>query len=302
MADSERDLPGARTSTDSTVELSGAPGHGSTGRDLPAVKRDLREFLPGLEPERQVTDWGRSERVERAVDRTLYDFLYHHWFRVEAEGIENVPDEGGALLVANHAGAVPPDGIMIAKAVREEHPRHRAVHLAVERSFKSLPGIGALVTKVGGIPTHPANLHRLLFDEGQLVLAFPEGPSGPRKPLKDRYRVRRFERPEMIAAAVRANAPIVPVALVGAEEAQPAITRLQLLARLTPLPSIPLTPPLPLPAKFKVRFLEPVDTAELAAATDDHGALVQALCHDVRALIQENLFEMVAARRSVWLG
>jgi 1-acyl-sn-glycerol-3-phosphate acyltransferase len=148
------------------------------------------------------------------------------------------------------------------------------------------------------VPSHPANLHRLLFDEGQLVLAFPEGASGPRKPLKDRYRIRRFHRPELIAAAVRANAPIVPVALVGAEEAQPVITRVSPLGRL---PSLPLTPPLPLPAKFRVRFLEPVDTAELSAAAD-HKALVQALSHDVRALIQENLFEMVAARRSVWLG
>ncbi len=96
---------------------------------LPAVREDLRDQLPGLEPERTITDWGRSERVEAVVDRVVHDFLYRYWFRVEVEGIENVPDEGGALLLANHAGAIPPDGAMIAKAIREEHPRPRPVHL-----------------------------------------------------------------------------------------------------------------------------------------------------------------------------
>jgi 1-acyl-sn-glycerol-3-phosphate acyltransferase len=307
MAQADRDVPGAEgpAAGDRTGDLTVELASPAARAQLPAVTSDLREFLPGLEPERQVTDWGRSERVEMAIDRTLYDFLYHQWFRVEAEGVENVPAEGGALLVANHAGALPPDGIMIAKAVREEHPRRRAVHLAVERSFKSVPGVGALVTKVGGVPLHPANLHRLLFDEGQLVLVFPEGRSGPEKPLKERYRMRPFHRGDLIAAAIRARVPIVPIALVGAEEAQPVISRLaalRRLTRLTRLPLLPLTPPLPLPAKFRVRFLEPVQTAELQAEAATDSARVQALAQDVRALIQENLLEMVAARRSVWLG
>jgi 1-acyl-sn-glycerol-3-phosphate acyltransferase len=299
MADPpEQDETPDDTAAGQTVELALSELH----RALPATPGDLREFLPGLEPERHVTDWGRSERVEGLVDRTLYEFLYHYWFRVEVEGIENVPDRGGALLVANHAGALPPDGAMIAKAIREEHPHPRPLHLTMEHFFKGFPGVGMVVTKIGGVPAHPANIHRLLFDERQLVLVFPEGRKGTEKPVRDRYRLRRFGGGGFVETAMRARAPIVPIAVVGAEEAQPVFAHLNLLRRLTRLPYVPVTPPLPLPAKFRIRFLEPVWTAELGDAPwEDHG-LVQTLSHDIRALIQENLFEMVAARRSVWLG
>ena len=90
-------------------------------KQLPAPSDDLRDYLPAIEPDRQVSDWGRSERVEGVLDRTLYDFLYHYWFRCDVEGIENVPADGGALLVSNHSGALPPDATMILKAVKEEH-------------------------------------------------------------------------------------------------------------------------------------------------------------------------------------
>lgn len=268
-------------------------------RALPAETADLREQLPGLEPERHVTDWGRSERVEAIVDRTLYDFLYHYWFRVEVEGIDNLPADGGALLVANHAGAMPSDGAMIAKAVREEHPRHRVVQLATDSHFAGFPGLGMLVTKLGAVSAHPANLHRLLFDERQLVLAFPEGHRGVRKSLRERYRMRRFDRLGFAAAAVRARVPIVPIAVIGAEEALP---RFGSLAPLRLVAQLPLTTGLPLPAKFRIRFLEPVETDELDEAAAGDPAFVDALQADVRALIQENLLELVAERRSVWLG
>jgi 1-acyl-sn-glycerol-3-phosphate acyltransferase len=263
-----------------------------------AVGDDLRTFLPGLEPDRQLTDWGRSERVEGLVDATIYEFLYHYWFRVEVEGIENVPASGGALLIANHAGAVPSDAVMIAKAIRERRPHPRVVHLTIERFLRGLPGLGMLATKIGGVTAHPANLHRLLFDEQELVLAFPEGRSGPDKPLKERYRLRRFERTGLVEAAFRARVPIVPIAVLGAEEAQPVLARMRLLRRLTRLPRLPIAPPVPLPAKLRIRFLEPVQPN--AAEREDSSA--QTLVEDIRALIQENLLEMVAARRSVWLG
>ncbi|MGZ4174449.1 MAG: lysophospholipid acyltransferase family protein [Solirubrobacteraceae bacterium] len=269
------------------------------GDGVPARRGDLREHLPGLEPERQITDWGRSERVEGLVDRTIYDFLYHYWFRVEVEGVENVADDGGALLVCNHAGALPPDGIMIAKALREEHPRRRAVHLALERPLRRLPGAGMLIAKVGGVPAHPANIQRLLFDEQQLVLAFPEGSSGTRKPISERYRLRKFGEGGFVAAAMRARVPIIPIAVLGAEEAQPVFGRLNPLRRL---PYLPLTTALPLPAKFRIRFLEAIATDDLGATPDEDERLVRTMAHDVRALIQENLLELVAARRSVWLG
>ncbi|HEY2159801.1 MAG TPA: lysophospholipid acyltransferase family protein [Solirubrobacteraceae bacterium] len=282
------------------------------GGGAPAVRSDLRHFLPGVEPERRVTDWGRSELVEGLVDRTVYDFLYHRWFRVEVEGIENVPTEGGAMLVANHAGALPPDGMMIAKAIREEHRHPRPLHISIESALRSLPGVGMLITKVGGVPAHPANVHRLLFDEHQLVLVFPEGREGTDKPLKDRYRLRRFGRGEFVAAALRARVPIVPVAVLGTEEAQPVFAHLSLLRRLTRLPRLPITPTFPhlgplglmfyLPAKVRIRFLEPVELEDLGGEPWSDPAGIQTLAADIRALIQENLLEMVAARGSVWLG
>jgi 1-acyl-sn-glycerol-3-phosphate acyltransferase len=263
---------------------------------LPARIHDLRDELPGLEPERHVTDWGRSERVEGAVDRLLLDFLYHYWHRVEIEGIENVPAGDGALLAANHAGAVPLDAALIAKAIRQEHPLGRPLHLSTAPALAGIPGVGMAVGKLGGIPEHPANLHRLLYDEGELVLAFPEGREGPRKPLGRRYRLRPFA-PDPVRAAIRARAPVVPVAVLGAEESSPVILRLggRLLRQL---PRVPLAGPLPLPAKVRIRFLEPVPTAELG---EDPGVAEQ-LAGAVRGLIGENLLEMVGARRSLWLG
>jgi 1-acyl-sn-glycerol-3-phosphate acyltransferase len=252
----------------------------------------LRDHLPGIEPERRLTDWGRSERVEGIVDRTIYEFLYRHWFRVEVDGIDNIPTEGAALLVANHSGALPSDGAMIAKAVREEHHRRRPVHLVTEQGLERVPGVGMLFTKLGAVAAHPANVHRLLFDEKQLVLQFPEGPDGARKPLTERYRLRTFDRSPFVNSAARAGAPIVPIAVLGAEEALPRLARLGALRRLV---RVPLAPTVPLPAKFRIRFLEPVDATRRWEDRDR-------LAEDIRALIQENLFEMVAERRSVWLG
>ena len=300
-------MPDPEPDTGQTVELASADVRSALagGREpnLPAHPDELRERLPGLEPERHVTDWGRSERVEGLLDRTVYEFLFHYWFRVEVEGIENVPREGGALLVANHAGALPPDGPMIAKAVKERHPRPRPVHLVTQTRFNHAPGLGMLLTKLGAVPAHPANIQRLLFDERQLVLAFPEGSSGARKPIRERYRLRPFAADPAIESALRARAPIVPLAVLGAEEAAPALAALRApLGRILRLPRVPIAPALPLPAKFRIRFLEPVQTDRRGSAPWRDRGLVQALTHDLRALIQENLLELVAARRSVWLG
>jgi 1-acyl-sn-glycerol-3-phosphate acyltransferase len=259
---------------------------------LPARREDLREQLPGLEADRRVTDWGRSERVEGLFDRVLYDFLYRYWFRVEVEGVENVPDAGGALLLANHAGAVPPDGAMVAKAIKEEHPRARQVHILASGRLSGAPGVGMLQTKLGRVPAHPANVLRLLGDEEQLVLAFPEGAPATAKPLKERYRLRPFDNGRLVQEALHAGATIVPVAVLGAEEALPVFARV----------FVPVVPPLPLPAKFKIRFLEPVPTENLPPRSWEQESVVLALTEQIRALIQENLLELVGERRSVWLG
>ena len=277
--------------------------------------RDHRDLLPGIEPERQVNDWGRSERVEGFMDRYLYDFYYHLWFRCEVEGIENVPARGGALLVSNHSGALPPDGPMIGKAIKEEHARPRPLYMTVEHFFKGYPGFSMLLPKIGGVSAHPANVHRLLHDERQLVLVFPEGRKGTEKLYRDRYRLQRFGRGGFVAAAMRAGVPIVPVAVMGAEEAAPTFGHVPLLKRLTGLLYFPITPTFPhggplavlgfLPAKFKIRFLPPVHTDEYGPSHAEpwqDRSLVQTVAQDVRASIQEELVDMVATRDSVWLG
>src|SRR5687768_17182826 len=292
-----------------------AEGYESAERPLPA-RRDIermRELLPALEPDREIDDWGRSERIEGLFDQTLIEFFYRYWFRVEVEGIENVPAEGGALIVSNHSGALPPDAPMIGKAIRDEHPRPRPLNITVEHFFKGYPGFSMLVSKIGCVPAHPANVHRLLYDERQLVLVFPEGRKGTEKLYKERYRLRRFGRGGFVEAAMRGEAKLVPTCVIGAEESAPIFAQLGFMKRLTGLLYFPITPTFPwlgplgmlgyLPAKFKIRFLEPIDTVALggAEAADDK-ALVQTVSQEIRGRIQENLHEMVGERRSVWLG
>jgi 1-acyl-sn-glycerol-3-phosphate acyltransferase len=286
----------------------------TNGHDAPEpTEAQLRALLPAVEPERRLDDWGRSERIESLFDRTVADFLYRLWFRCEVEGVEHVPARGGALVVSNPAGALPPDAAMIAKAIREEHPKGRPLHITVEHFFKGYPGFSMLLPKIGCVPAHPANVHRLLADEQQLVLVFPEGRKGTEKLYKDRYRLRRFGRGGFVEAAMRAKAPIVPVAVVGAEEAAPIFAHVPALQRLTGLIYFPITPTFPhfgligmlgyLPAKFHIRFLPPVPTERWAhppAEPWQDKALVQTVSDEVRDTIQRNVLEMVAKRTSVW--
>jgi 1-acyl-sn-glycerol-3-phosphate acyltransferase len=221
-----------------------------------------------------------------------------------------VPPTGGALLVSNHSGALPPDAAMITKAIKEEHTHPRPVNITVEHFFKGYPGFSMLVSKIGCVPAHPANVHRLLYDEEQLVLVFPEGRKATEKLYKDRYRLRRFGRGGFVEAAMRAQTPIVPVCVVGAEESAPVFAQVGLMQRLTGLLYFPVTPTFPhfgllgmlgyLPAKFKLRFLEPIHFEEEGMQEDK--ALVQTVAHEVRARIQENLWDMLAKRKSVWFG
>jgi 1-acyl-sn-glycerol-3-phosphate acyltransferase len=283
----------------------------ATQGNLPATQHgDVRGHLPGVEPERTLTDWGRSERIEGFYDRTFLEFFYRYWFRCEVEGIENIPASGGALIVSNHSGALPPDAAMIGKAIKEEHPRPRPLNITVEHFFKGYPGFSMLLPKIGCVAAHPANVHRLLYDEEQLVLVFPEGRKGTEKLYKDRYRLRRFGRGGFVEAAMRAQAPIVPVCVVGAEEAAPVFAQLTLLQKLTGLLYVPLTPTFPhfgmlgmlgyLPAKFKIRFLEPIHFEEEGMYRDK--SLVQTVSQEVRARIQEGIWDIVGKRESVWFG
>jgi 1-acyl-sn-glycerol-3-phosphate acyltransferase len=181
-----------------------------------------------------------------------------------------------------------------------------------EHWFKGYPGVGMLANKIGLVAAHPANAQRLLRDERRLALVFPEGQKGSRKVFWQRYRLRRFGRGGFARTAIRAGVPIVPVAVMGAEEAMPIFAHVPLLQRLTGLIYFPVNHAFPhfgvaaglmyLPAKFRIRFLEPVDLSGYGPEDADDVALVQQLAEDIRARVQAELDELVAARGSVWFG
>ena len=277
----------------------------------PPPLRDLTGLIAPPDPERQVDDWGRSERVYQMMEPVL-NFYYRYWFRVEVEGIEHVPAAGGALLASNHSGALPPDAPMIMQAIRNEHPAPRPLYMLGEHWFKGYPGVGMLANKIGMVAAHPANAHRLLRDEGRLVLVFPEGQKGTRKLFWQRYKLRRFGRGGFVKTAIRAGVPIVPVAVMGAEEAMPIFAHVPLLQRLTGLIYFPINHAFPhfgllaggmyLPAKFRIRFLEPVRFERHGPDAADDVAFVQQVADDIRARIQDALNGMLGQRRSVWFG
>jgi 1-acyl-sn-glycerol-3-phosphate acyltransferase len=201
---------------------------------------------------------------------------------------------------------------MIMQAIRHEHARPRPLYMLGENWFKGYPGVGMLANKIGLVGAHPENAQRLLRDEERLVLVFPEGQKGSRKLFWQRYRLRRFGRGGFVRTAMRAGVPIVPTAVMGAEEAMPIFAHVPLLERLTGLIYFPINHAFPqfglaaglmyLPAKFRIRFLEPIDLAGYAPEDADDIALVGRLSERIRLRIQEELDDLVLARRSVWFG
>jgi 1-acyl-sn-glycerol-3-phosphate acyltransferase len=282
-----------------------------TPEQAEAALAELRSLLPADEDGRALDDWGRSETAISIIEPIL-NFYYRHWFRVETAGIENVPSEGGGLLVANHAGALPPDAPMIMQALRNEHSNPRPLYMLGENWFKGYPFVSMIVNKIGLIPAHRENAQRLLHDEGRLAVVFPEGQKGSRKLYWQRYRLRRFGRGGFVRTAIRARVPIVPIAVVGAEEAMPIFAHLRFLEKLTGLIYFPVTPSFPhfglaapamyMPAKFKIHFMEPIDMAEYPAETASDPAAVQAIAERIRRRIQNELEQMLQDRESVWTG
>ena len=282
---------------------------------VPAPARDLVLLAPHdprPDPGPQVSDvdaWGRSERM-RQLARTLFEPVYRRWFRVEWEGLENIPRTGGALLVANHAGAIPSDAPVIMHGIESE--LGRPVYGLGDYFFRSLPVAGTLWSRAGGVPGHPDNAHRLLHDEEALVLVFPEGSEGPGKLYKERYQLRRFGRGGFVETAMRAGVPVVPIAVVGAEESMPVLARSGRLAKLLRLPYLPITAnmlvlgPLGLvgwfPAKFKLRVLEPVTFDVPPGQPRYSRSRVMEEAETIRTRIQDALHDMLSERRSVWFG
>jgi 1-acyl-sn-glycerol-3-phosphate acyltransferase len=255
-----------------------------------------------------VDGWGRSERL-RSLARQLYDPVYRNWFRVEWEGIEKIPTDGGALIVANHAGCIPADAVVIMHGIETE--LGRPIYGLADYLFRALPVLGTLWSRVGGVAAHPDNAHRLLTD-GHLVLAFPEGTKGTGKLYRDRYQLRRFGRGGFVENAMRAGVPVIPIAVVGGEESMPILWKSNTLARLTGLPYAPLTAnmllfgPLGigmyLPAKFKLRVLDPVSFDMPPGLERYPKSRIMDEAEAIRVRIQETLYEMLRVRRSIWFG
>ena len=284
-------------------------GTDADGAPIP-VALPVPDDDPGADTVGRVDAWGRSEAV-RSLARSLYDPVYRYWLRAEWEGLEHVPLDGGALLIANHGGAIPSDAPVVMHGIETE--LLRPVYGLAENLFRSLPVLGTLWSRAGGVPAHPDNAYRLLHDDQQLVLVFPEGTKATGKLVRDRYRLRRFGRGGFVEIAMRAGVPIVPMAIVGNEEAMPILWKSTRLAKLTGLPYFPITAnqfvygPLlgylmPLPAKFRIRVLPPITfDVEPGQARYNRGVVMEE-AERIRALIQSEVDDMLRNRRSVWRG
>jgi len=256
-----------------------------------------------------VDEWGRSERT-RALARALYEPVYSKWFRAEWEGLEKIPTEGGALLVANHAGAIPSDAPVIMHGIEKE--LGRPVYGLADYFFRTVPVVGTLWARAGGVSARPGNAYRLLRQQHQLVLVFPEGTKGPSKSFTDRYRLRRFGRGGFVEIAMRAGVPVIPIAVVGSEEAMPVLLRLPAVSRALGVPYFPITANLlafgplgmvlPFPAKFKLRVLDPITFGVPPDQERYSKSRIMEESERVRSELQEAIYDMLRDRRSVWFG
>jgi len=257
-----------------------------------------------------VDEFGRDPMYAARVE-PLIRFIYEKYFRVELEGCEHIPHVGRGLIVANHSGTVPYDGAMIMYAVRKEHGSHREVRPLVEDFVFHFPYLGTFINRIGGVRACQENAERLLLQD-QLVAVFPEGIKGIGKLYRERYQLQRFGRGGFIKLALRTDSPIIPAAVVGAEEIHPMLTKVSWLAKSVGIPYIPITPTfpwlgprglVPRPTKWYLRFGEPLPfNTEYGARGAEDRILVNRLSEQVRSRIQEMVDERLSRRRSVLFG
>ena len=296
------DLPTAadRPDTDD-VESAGSDWDAKVAHTLAFLRRRITgdyavdEF--GYDPE-------LSDKVLLAAMRPLYK----RWFRVETRGLENMPDTGGVLLVANHSGTIAVDAVMTQLALLDEHPAHRPLRMLGANLVFSTPVVSEFARKTGATLACTEDAERML-SAGEVVGVWPEGFKGVGKPYSERYKLQRFGRGGFVSAALRTKVPIVPVSIVGAEEIYPIIGNAKTLARLLGLPYFPITPtfpllgPLgvvPLPSKWIIEFGEPIRTDVYAESAADDPMLVFNLTDQVRETIQHSLYKLLMQRRSVF--
>jgi 1-acyl-sn-glycerol-3-phosphate acyltransferase len=291
-----------REGLDAGLELPDAVRGGA--RALPRDAREtVQRALRRLEGDYPEDEWGFDEDFAELVE-PFFGFLYDRWWRVEVDGTHNVPAHGRALLAANHAGILPWDATMISVALLREHPLPRHPRFLVLNWAFDLPWVSVFIRKVGGVVASPYNALRLL-EQDKLVAVFPEGVRGTGKPYGERYRLQRFGRGGFVEIALRAGAPIVPVAVVGSEEIYPKRADVRPLARLIGAPFFPVTPtfpwlgPLgavPLPSRWRIEFCPPIETAHLGADAAGDRSVVLELTERVRETVQEALYANLLRR------
>jgi 1-acyl-sn-glycerol-3-phosphate acyltransferase len=255
-----------------------------------------------------VDEFGFDPDLTDNVLVPLFRPLYRKWFRVEVSGLQNVPDVGSALVVANHSGTVALDAVMTAVALHDEHPAHRQLRMLGADLVFSVPVVGEFARKAGTTLACNEDVERL-FAAGELVGVWPEGFKGVGKPFRERYRLQRFGRGGFVSAALRAGVPIIPCSIVGAEEIYPILGNAKVLARLLGLPYFPLTPTfpwlgplgaIPLPSKWLIEFGQPIETTNYGAAAAEDPMLVFNLTDQVRETIQQMLYQLLLRRRSTF--
>jgi 1-acyl-sn-glycerol-3-phosphate acyltransferase len=289
----------------------GVPTADDTPNELATRVASVAEFVrKRMTGDYTVDEFGFDPHLNNAIFLPLLRALFKSWFRVEVSGIENLPESGAALVVANHAGVLPFDGLMTSVAVHDHHPTQRDLRLLAADMVFDMPMMGQAARKAGHTMACTADAHRLLA-AGELTAVFPEGYKGLGKPFKDRYKLQRFGRGGFVSAALRTKAPIVPCSIVGSEEIYPMIADVKLLARLLGLPYFPITPLfplagpvglLPLPSKWHIQFGEPIETVDYEESAAEDPMVTFELTDQVRETIQQTLYQLLANRRNMFLG
>jgi 1-acyl-sn-glycerol-3-phosphate acyltransferase len=276
--------------------------------DAESIQRLLHFLTRRLTGRYEVDEFGFDVELTEKVLLPAVKFLYERYWRVEWKGFRNVPDRGAALLVSNHAGTLPVDALVMKFGVLGEHPAHRHVRLLAADLVFRVPVVGPMARKMGNTLACDEDADRLL-EAGELVGVFPEGFKGVGKLYRDRYKLQRFGRGGFVKAALRAGAPIVPVAIVGSEEIYPMIHNAKTLARLGGLPYFPVTPffpllgplgAIPLPSKWIVEFGEPIPTDGYGREDREDAMVHFELADRIRDAIQQMLHRNLTERRSVF--
>ncbi len=273
--------------SDSSSELPAPSEPLAVGGTLRGLMRAVRTAVGLASRSTQVDPWGKDTSLAASL-RPLANLLYDSYWRVSVDGAGHMP-RGPCIVVANHAGALPLDGPMLHLVLRRERPELLESRWLLEDQIFHAPFIGVLANRLGAVRASPENALRLL-DEGRPVLVFPEGFQALSKPMRERYQLRKFGRGGYVKIAARGGVPIVPVAIVGGEEAMPLLAKLP--ARALGLPYLPLTLP-PLPVQWKIRFAPPIHLDDAPADVESDPSWVEQTNLRVRDTIDSMLVELL---------